>query len=322
MLMNFMSRGGTEMEVSGFRERWQRLRLAHFFRRSAKRRAEEASRQWFLLLAKRDQGDTSVPQVKSMRVLLPPEDRFWADPFLWCQDDRRHVFFEEYPYSLGLGRISVMELDSDGCPVAPPEVVLEMQHHLSYPYLFSFDGELYMVPEQRAARCVDIYRCISYPTEFERVRTLFKGVRMVDVTVFEHEGLWWLFCAIKTKGLRYDENLCAFYSNHPVNGPWVPHPLNPLVKDLRRARPGGRVFRDEKGRLIRPSQDCYPNYGAGLNLSVIEELTVNTYREMLLWRLSGQDAGGWRGLHHMDMGGGFIVMDAEREIDISGSFQS
>lgn len=293
---------------------WRRLRASVFSRRSKKRREEEASRQWFLLCGPRPNDLAVAPDPKTLEALVPPPDRFWADPFLWSTPDRQHLFFEEYPYAEGRGRISVMEIDAMGKRMSEPEIVLAEPHHLSYPYLFTVDGALYMVPEQKAARRVDVYRCEAYPSKFVRVATWFKGVRMVDVTVFEHEGRWWLFCAVKTKGLRYDESLCAYYADHPLKGTWTPHPLNPLVRDFRRGRPGGRVFLDASGRLLRPSQDCGAHYGAGLNLSEIEELTPNTYRERPLWHLTGLDAGGWRGLHHLDVHGNLMVMDAERNL--------
>lgn len=293
---------------------WRRLRAALFSRRSRKRREEEASRQWFLLCGPRPNDLGVAPDPKMLVTLMPPKDRFWADPFLWSSEGQRHLFFEEYPYADARGRISVVAIDPSGTAVGEPEIVLAEPHHLSYPYLFTVDGALYMVPEQKAARRVDVYRCVEYPSRFERVATWFKGVRMVDVTVFEYEGRWWLFCAVKAKGLRYDESLCAYYSDHPLKGSWTPHPLNPVVRDFRRGRPGGRVFQDAEGRLLRPSQDCRPHYGAGLNLSEIEELSPTTYRERPLWHLTGAQAGGWRGLHHLDVHGDLMVMDAERDL--------
>jgi hypothetical protein len=309
-----MSQGEMGMGDNRFWEMGQRLRRFLFSRPSKKRKLEQAKRQWFLMIGKRSEGESSPPDISSMQFLMPPPDRLWADPFLWSRDGQTHVYFEDYPYSKGIGRISVMALSEEGRLIGEPDAVLEFHHHLSYPYLFSFEGNLYMVPEQKSSRRVELYVCTSYPNKFERVATWFKGVRMVDVTVFEHEGRWWLFCAMKTKETRYDESLFAYYTDHPLKGSWVPHPLNPLVKDLERGRPGGRIFKDKEGRLMRPSQVCLPHYGAGLNLSVIEELTPETYRETLLWRLTGQEAGGWRGLHHMDAREGWVVMDAERDV--------
>lgn len=288
--------------------------LGRFFsRRSRKRRLLESARQWFLLLGRPGPDLLSPPDLQAFSPLYPPDDRFWADPFLWSKDGRWHIFFEEYPYSAALGHISCLEIDTQGQPQGPARKVLEAPHHLSYPYLFEVEGVLYMVPEQKAARRVDLYRCVEYPFRFEWVKTLFKGVRMVDVTIFPHEGRWWLFAAEKRDGLRYDESLFAYSTDHPLSGCWIPHRENPLVRDFRSARPGGRVMTHPDGYLLRPSQDCKPHYGAGLNLSRIETLSMEAYHETRLWRVSGETAGGWRGLHHFDLRGNFMVLDAERQ---------
>lgn len=298
---------------------WRGLWSTFFAIHSKKREFRESQRQWFLLAGERPSQFATAPNVGALHAIYPPEDRFWADPFLSFREGRRHVFFEEYLYREGRGRISVMEIDDQGAQAGPPLTVLCSPFHYSYPYLFTCDEKLYMVPEQKASRRVDVYECTEYPRRFERVATWFNGVRMVDVTVFEHEGLWWLFCAMKTQDLRYDDNVCAFYSQHPLLEPWKPHPLNPLVRDQRSGRPGGRVFKDLDGRLYRPSQDCSVHYGAGLNLSLIEELTPNSYRERPIWHLTGSEAGGWRGLHHLDVQGPMMVMDAERELHTGAS---
>ncbi len=74
-------------------------------------------------------------------------------------------------------------------------------------------------------------------------------------------------------------------------------------------------MRDAEGRLLRPSQDCLRHYGVGLNLSEITWLSESDYRERLLWHMSGEDAGGWRAMHHLDWHRGLMVMDAQRLIE-------
>jgi len=65
---------------------------------------------------------------------------------------------------------------------------------------------------------------------------------------------------------------------------------------------------------LRPSQDCVRHYGDGLNVSEITLLTPDEYQERRLWHRSGEEAGGWHGMHHMDWHQGLMVMDAQRPI--------
>jgi len=280
-------------------------------------REPEESRQyaqWFLLAGFCGADALAAPPVASLQPIYPPDEVFWADPFVWHRDGRHYVFFEEYPYATRRGRISVMELDGQAHPVGPAKPVLEEAYHLSYPFLFEFEGGLYMVPEKKAARRVDVYRCVEFPGRWEMVKTLISDIRMVDATVFEHGGRWWMFGAVKLKwkGLRYDETLFAFHADNPLSRDWTPHPANPLLRDFSRARPGGRILRDNAGRLLRPSQDCVRRYGDGLNINEITVLTPGEYQERLLWHRSGEEAGGWQAMHHMDWRQGLMVMDAQR----------
>lgn len=280
--------------------------------KARKRRERNQRYQWFLLAGFVDPADVSTPRPNRLSPIYPPEDRFWADPFVWRREGRFFVFYEEFPYATRRGHISVMELDDHAHPVGPGRPVIIEPYHLSYPFLFEFNGELYMVPEKKEKRRVDLYRCRRFPDEWEVVMTFFSGVKMVDCTLFEHEGRWWLFSSIKGNGLRYDETLFAFYADSPLSHQWTPHPLNPLLRDYGKARPGGRVFRDADGRLLRPSQNCLRRYGDGLNLNEITRLTPEHYEERPVWHQSGEDAAGWHAMHHLDWHEGLMVMDAQR----------
>jgi hypothetical protein len=54
-------------------------------------------------------------------------------------------------------------------------------------------------------------------------------------------------------------------------GPWQPLPGNPVLVDVRAARPGGVVVRAGE-RLVRPVQDCAGRYGAALGWAAIDRL--------------------------------------------------
>jgi hypothetical protein len=188
--------------------------------------------------------------------------------------ERRFIFLEEYPCHTQRGRISVLELGADLTTSGTgPVPVLDEDRHLSYPFLFSFEGELYMVPESAASRRVDLYRCQSFPDRWTHVRTLIAGLQAADATLFEHEGRWWLFCSARQGRARLNNSLLAFHADSPLSDRWLPHARNPLVRDYGGGRPGGRVFVDEQGRLLRPAQNSVPRYGHGLVLNQVQALT-------------------------------------------------
>lgn len=297
-----------------------RQRLARQIRKRLDRREERGFEpQWLLLAGLRDARSQCAPDPASLTPIAPPADRFWADPFAWSQGDRHYVFCEEYPYATRRGRISVLELGPDLTPTGPAVPVIDEPRHLSYPFLFEHQGVLYMVPESARSQRVDLYRCADFPHRWVFERSLMTGIEAADATLFEHDGRWWLFCAARQGKVRISESLFAFHADSPLADRWTPHPCNPLVRDYSGGRPGGRVFRDTNGNLIRPAQDCVPRYGYGLVLNRIETLTPGRYAERAIWRTNGEAAGGWRALHHLDWNHGLLVMDAQRLIPKGGT---
>jgi hypothetical protein len=212
----------------------------------------------------------------NFQVVSPPKDRFYADPFLIRRDGKNYLFFEDYPFNFGKGMISFVEVDGHGT-CSQPQVALEREYHLSYPFVFDHDGTIYMVPESLEARRVDLYRAAEFPRVWTLEKTLLEGVSAVDPTIFFHDGKFWLFVSGVASAKCINEDLHLFYSND-LYEKWIPHPKNPIVSDVRRARSAGHLFLHE-GRLIRPAQDCSPRYGRAVCFNQIEELSETEYRE-------------------------------------------
>lgn len=299
---------------------WQRLwqqQQHRRYRKEDKLATRGKQHQWFLL-AGADQHPERFPEPQSLNVLYPPLDTFWADPFLWQKDGRNYIFFEDFPFASQSGRICVLEVDASGKQISEPVPVLEEPCHLSYPFLFEHAGRLYMMPEKSAANCLDLYRCDEFPLRWSKLHTMMSGMRIADATLLEHEGRWWLFASAKLGRVRLKESLFAFYADSPLSQNWTPHPANPLVRDLRCGRPGGRIIRTASGQLLRPAQDCLHHYGHGLRVQAINRLTPTEYVEETVWQLNATQASpDWRAMHHLDRHKGMLVMDAQRLIDAS-----
>ncbi|MFT5383270.1 MAG: hypothetical protein ACI8X3_001448 [Saprospiraceae bacterium] len=230
--------------------------------------------QWILLIDRKPALSTAF---KDFKKILPPKNSFWADPFLVENKGRLFLFFEELFYTTNKGHLAVMEILPDS--FGPVQIVLEQPYHLSYPFVFQHEDKWYLIPESCEAKTIQLYECTDFPTGWKHKMNLMENICGMDTTLFYYENKWWLFSAIaETPGASHHDELCLFYADTPLTNKWTAHPKNPIITDVRTARPAGRLFWQD-GQLIRPSQDCSKKYGYGFNLNIIEVMTETEYRE-------------------------------------------
>jgi hypothetical protein len=272
------------------------------------RRAVQKARyveQWFLAFAF-GEASANPADLCGFVHLVPPKDRFWADPFPVVRAGRCFVFFEELIFANGKAHISVVEVDREG-RVSPARKVLERDCHLSYPFLVEEGGELYMIPETADAGVVEAYRCTDFPLVWQRERVLLEGVNAVDATLCKHDGRWWMFANAARAGASYNDELHLYSSESLLEG-WEAHGANPVKSDVRSARPAGRIQK-RNGRLYRPAQVCAPLYGAALAIHRIDTLSPTEYAESLVETLVPDAKDGFLGLHTINREGDFCVVD-------------
>ena len=172
-----------------------------------------------------------------------------------------------------------MELNEDGSYSTPKEI-LKKDHHLSYPYVIEDEGELFMIPETKANQSIELYKCVNFPFEWRFEKILIDNIQAVDSTILRHDDKYWLFCnVVENEGISSHDELFLFYSDNLQSSEWKKHPGNPIVSDVRKSRPAGNIF-IEGGKLWRPSQDSAKQYGHGMKLNEIIELTETTYKEV------------------------------------------
>jgi hypothetical protein len=184
--------------------------------------------------------------------------------------------------------------------------VLELPYHLSYPFLVEDDGEVFMIPESRRSGSVDLFRAIEFPGRWERVRTLLHAPG-VDTTVVHHEGRWWFLVTVREPE-GAGEQLLALHADS-LGGTLQLDRASPISVDARYARSAGAFFVD-RGRLIRPSQDCSTTYGRALNFHEVIRLAPGEYEERLLTTVAPPP--GMAGIHTYNRCGAVEVIDAKR----------
>ncbi|HYD97130.1 MAG TPA: glycosyltransferase [Noviherbaspirillum sp.] len=240
--------------------------------------------RWMLLYHTEKSGK-SADDPSCYMPLVPPDDRFWADPFVVEHEGRHVVFIEEFEYANNTGYLSVIRFDENDRPLLPPVPILKKPYHLSYPHVFNDDGTWYMVPETGQNGTIQLYRATRFPDQWEFVMNLMEDVSAVDTTIWKHGGKYWMFTNITENkgGSCYDE-LFLYFSDSLLSRNWQPHPRNPIVSDVRRARPAGRIF-ERDGSWYRPSQDCSGSYGRAIVLQRIDHIDEFTYRETPVGRI-------------------------------------
>ena len=266
-----------------------------------------ARQQWFLAVRPRSE-ERGFASGESYRLLRPPTDRFYADPCVVERAGRSFLFFEDFRYKENKGVISCIELDANGAAGEPVEV-LRLPCHLSYPFVFELEGAHYMIPETQQKRTVELYRATDFPTGWVLETVLLTGIHAVDATLLARDGRFWLFVGI-SNGLYSNSEELGLFMAESLTGPWRPHPLSPVVCDVRCARPAGALF-EEDGRLIRPAQDCSRAYGYATTFQEVVTLNEEMYEERALARLEP----GWvarnRGSHTYTRSENFEAIDGK-----------
>ena len=247
---------------------------------------------------------------EEFQILPDDGHRLYADPFLLTDSNRTWLFVEELNYQTGKGVISCAEV-SEGAVIQQLRPVLERGYHLSYPFIFRDQENIYMIPETGGNRTVELYRARAFPSEWEFCRALIENIQLYDSTLLWYENRWWLFAAAAHE-LGSDQDELVIFHSETLNGPWQPHPLNPVKSDCRSARPAGRIVVDGE-RLLRPAQDCERGYGTGLVWLEIIELTSNRFseREVTRWKGTALHADG---IHTFNCDGKLGVVDIRRRV--------
>jgi hypothetical protein len=244
--------------------------------------------------------DSLEPRSGPCPVLTGKDFRQWrgiglADPFAVHREDAWYLFFElflkgEHHAVIGAAR------STDLGHWDPLGIVHSQPHHLSYPFLFEHDGHVYMMPESKAVRRVDIFRAEEFPHRWVFVKTILRG-RLMDCSMVHYKQRYWLFAGWRSYWLR------LFHAPHPL-GPWRSHWL-PFIRSYSRSatRPGGKPIVWD-GQLIRFSQDNVHYYGEQLRAWRVTRLNRLWYSETAYSDkpiLKGAGVG-WNAscMHHID----------------------
>jgi len=218
---------------------------------------------------------------RAIRTQIIPKlstNDFCADPFLWEHEGKMYCFFEYFDCKRELGKISYVCLENGSTEEISDALVEDF--HLSFPYIFEFQGEIYLCPETSAIREIRIYRCLDFPSKWVYSETIMRNVNAADTVLFENGGVWWMLTNIDFADIGdHSVFLNAFYANSPLSTEWTPHLNNPIEMSASCARNAG--FIQTPNGLYRGSQSqAFNFYGKSATLHKVLTLTEDEYSEV------------------------------------------
>jgi len=255
---------------------------------------------WEIAIARRPVGSpeqwTANDFADAVSLPTPRDSLFLADPF-WSADGTS-IYAESLERRGGKG--ALVALDCDGRVLAR----FAGDGHMSYPHVLHLpDGEL-VCPETAGWSAPRLFRRDGATFAEAAALDIAGKPRLLDPTMVEHEGGWFLFGNSKQLGR---DALLLFTAPAPY-GPWAPHPASPVHVSPRGGRMGGPILH-ATGSLWRWGQDNSGAYGAGLVLYRIARLSPRDYAETEAGDLV---LAHYKGPHTIDAHGERVVFDRYR----------
>lgn len=205
-----------------------------------------------------------------------------ADPFLFVKNNTLFLFYES-ERSGDRGEIRMMRT-SDLQKWSFPVTVLREPFHLSFPYVFEFRGDVYMIPESQADDSIRLYKGNEDLTYFTLERVLMKKARTGDVSfnfcdshLLLKDGVFYLFTSVS---YRWTYHLELYYTDDILRHDFVKHPQSPVYVGNDFGRCGGSIIHLDDN-YYRVSQNCSESYGGNVSIHRILTLDQNVYREEL-----------------------------------------
>ena len=269
--------------------------------------------RWHIAYQFVDSWDNSVLR-KSLKI-KNPKNRFFGDPYVKHYNNRNIIFVEDFNYKKNKAVISAIEINPDkSYTILGP--VLDEDFHLSYPYIFEENNELFLCPETHGSNDIRLYKCTEFPMKWEFDRILIKNVSAADTNIFHHENKWWIMTNIDSSDLgvkldyhEHDSELHIFYADSLDSNNWISHPKNPVIFDSNQARNAGNI-NSKDGELYRVFQEqSFDMYGKKFGITKILELNTKNYKEEILFKVPPNFYNNILGTHHYSFDNNLIALD-------------
>ena len=233
---------------------------------------------------------------KCQIVENPYKSKWFADPFI-LEADENHIelLVEEFDSNVRRGRIARIDISLSKNIITDCQIVLDLPTHLSFPAIYRENGKILVAPENSASGAFYIY---EYDREKDKLvnQKLLHPEPLTDAIIDQKDGKYRMFatCLPTPNGNCLNE-----YESDSLMGPYTKK--TQFICEGNTARMAGYMIH-EKGKTLRPAQDCTHGYGEAVLLfekeNVIKRITPTCIK--------------YSGLHTINTYNGYGIIDLKK----------
>lgn len=210
---------------------------------------------------------------------------YWLADTLIYEDNANntYLFVEAYEKYKSIGRLAVLSYHNGNFDNF--KIILKKDYHLSYPYVFSYKSDYYLIPESSANNTIDLYIATSFPYKWQFLCNLANG-KYVDTSVFqigENDFIIYTYDLSKKQSIR---GILNMQSKKII--------FTEFIDDLNNClRNGGQIY-NTKDKIYVPLQNNRNFYGQSLciyenkNNEIVKEIMpeqINTINDIQFKRV-------------------------------------
>ena len=239
---------------------------------------------------------STFPDSRSWRALArSPDFRFLADPFYHPDGDG--ILVEALRRSTGRGEIILIS-------AAGQQSVSDSLGHYSYPSTITVDGKHFLLPEISEWSPPILFGLRGPRLERLGELKIPGRPRLIDPTLHAHGEMIFLFANRASEG----DSILRLWFSDALLGEFAEHPSSPIHISPAGGRMAGAIVMSN-GHRFRLGQDSRRQYGDGMILFRIDELSRSNYRETAVDQLRFAST---RGPHTLNFRGDSMVFDHYR----------
>jgi hypothetical protein len=243
-------------------------------------------------------------KVPKMKWFDMPKDVFWADPFGVKIKDNYYIFFEEFLKDKNYGIICCITLNSE-FEVLSKKTIIDEGVHFSFPNVFIFNDDFYMLPETASKQTLSLYKAVKFPYKWREERTLLNEPCLDSILYFEDDQWHLLYSKIG------DETKLFLRKSESLLTDWNIREEQLINSNPNNSRNGGQILKLNEWNY-KISQNCTNRYGECITINKFKK-SIHEACEDTIYHTISMTKNRVSCCHTLNVCGDIILLDRRRE---------